>query len=94
MQVTVLCCSVVQLFATPWTIACQAPPSMEFSRQEYWSGLPCPPSGERLDPGIEPVSLASPSWQVEPLPLHHLGSPGGHGPPNKFRASTAQTQSQ
>ena len=33
----------VQLFATPWTVACQAPISMEFSRQEYWSGLPCPP---------------------------------------------------
>ena len=46
-----------QLFATPWTVACQALLSMEFSRQEYWSGLPCPPPGELPEPGIEPTSL-------------------------------------
>ena len=46
MCVLVLSCfSHVRLFATPWTVACQAPLSMEFSRQEYWSGLPCPPPG-------------------------------------------------
>ena len=45
---------------TPWTIACQAPLSMEFSRQEYWSGLPGPPPGDLPDPGTEPVSLTSP----------------------------------
>ena len=48
----------VQLFATPWTVARQAPLSMGFSRQEYWSGLPRPPPGDLSDPGIE---LASPA---------------------------------
>ena len=48
--------SCVQLFATPWTVA--APPSMEFSRQENWSGLPFPSPGDLPDPGIEPVSPA------------------------------------
>ena len=42
--------------ATPWTLACQAPLSMGFSRQEYWSGLPCPPPGDLPDPGIKPAS--------------------------------------
>ena len=45
--------------ATPWTVACQAPLSMGFSRQEYWSGLPFPLPGDLLDPGIEPGSLHS-----------------------------------
>ena len=40
----------IQLFVTPWTVAHQAPPSMEFSRKEYWSGLPFPPPGDLLDP--------------------------------------------
>ena len=48
----------VQLFATPWTVARQAPPSMGFSRQEYWSGLPFPSPGDLPDPGIEPRSPA------------------------------------
>ena len=48
----------VQLFATPWTVAYQAPPSMGFSRQEYWSGLPLPSPEDLLDPGIEPGSPA------------------------------------
>ena len=48
----------VQLYATPWTSAPQAPLSMGFSRQEYWSGLPCPPPWDLLDPGIEPESPA------------------------------------
>ena len=43
----------VQLFATPWTIILQAPLSMEFSRQEYWSGLPLPSPGDLSDPGVE-----------------------------------------
>ena len=51
----------VQLCATPWTVARQAPLSMGFSRQEYWSGLPCPPPGDLPNPGIEPVSLTSPA---------------------------------
>ena len=50
----------VWFFATLWTVACQAPLSMWFSRQEYWSGLPCPPPGDLPDPGIEPASLMSP----------------------------------
>ena len=51
----------VQLFVTPWTVALQAPLSKEFSRQEYWSGLPFPPPGDLLNPGIKPESLASPA---------------------------------
>ena len=55
-QVKSLSC--VQLFATPWTVAHQAPPSMEFSRHEYWSGLPFPSPGDLPDPGIGPGSPA------------------------------------
>ena len=51
----------VQLFATLWTVAHQAPLSMRFFRQEYWSGLPCPPKGDLPEPGIELVSLVSPA---------------------------------
>ena len=47
--------------ATPWTVACQAPLSTEFSRKEYWSGSPCPPPGGLPDSGMEPVSLPSPA---------------------------------
>ena len=50
----------VQLFVTPWAVARQAPLSMGFSRQEYWSGLPCPPPGNLSNPDIEPKSLAFP----------------------------------
>ena len=49
----------VQLFATPWTVACQAPLSMGFPRQEYWSGLPFPPPRELPDPGMEATSPVS-----------------------------------
>ena len=55
MRVCVLSLSRVWLFTTPWTVACWAPLSMGFFRQEYWSGLPCP----LPDPGMEPVSLKS-----------------------------------
>ena len=51
----------VWLFATPWTVACQTPLSMGFSRQEYWSGLPLAPQGDLPDPEIEPASLVSPA---------------------------------
>ena len=51
----------VQLFATQWTVACQAPLSIGFFRQEYWSGLPCPSPGDLLNPGTEPQSLMSPA---------------------------------
>ena len=50
----------VRVFATPWTVACQAPLSMKFSRQEYWSGLPFPSPEDLPDPGGEPPSPASP----------------------------------
>ena len=53
--------SCVPLFATLWTVAQQAPLPMGFSRQEYWSGLPCPPPGDLPDPGIKPSSLKSPA---------------------------------
>ena len=55
----------VRLFATPWTVAYQASPSMGFSRQEYWSGLPFPSPGDLPNPGIEPRSLA---LQTDTLP--------------------------
>ena len=61
--------SCVRLFAAPWTVAHQAPPSMEFSRQEYWSGLPFPSPGDLPDPGIEP---GSPAMQADAQMLYHL----------------------
>ena len=61
----------VQLFATPWTVAYQAPQSMEFSRQEYWSGLPFPSPGNLPNPGIEP---RSPALQADALPSEPPGS--------------------
>ena len=53
-----LLCSIL-LFATPWTVACWPPLSMKFSRQEYWGGLPFPPSGDLSDPGLNSVSWIS-----------------------------------
>ena len=62
MHVCMLSCfSCVQLFATLWTVACQAPLSTGFSRQECWSGLPCPPPRDFPVPGFEPMSLMSPA---------------------------------
>ena len=63
-QVKVKLLSCVQLFATPWTTAYQPPPSMGFSRQEYWSGLPFPSPGDLPDPGTEPWS---PAFQADTL---------------------------
>ena len=54
-------CSVMPNSANPWTVACQAPRSMAFSKQEYWSGSPCSPPGDLPNPGMEPVSLSSPA---------------------------------
>ena len=62
----------VRFFATPWTVALQAPLSMEFSRQEYWSGLPLPIPGDLPYPGINLCLL---HWQADSIPLCHLGSP-------------------
>ena len=67
--------SCVQFFLTPYTVVHQAPPSMGFSRQEHWSGLPCPPPRNLPDPGIEPMFPVSPALQVDSLPLSHQGSP-------------------
>ena len=64
----------VWLFATPWTVACQAPPSLGFSRQEYRCGLPCPPPGNLPDPEIEPASPVAPALQGKSLLLSHWGS--------------------
>ena len=64
--------SCVRLFATPWTVAYRAPPSMEFSRQEYWSGLPFPSPGDLPDSGIEP---GSPTLQADALPSEPPGKP-------------------
>ena len=64
----------VRLFATPWTVALQAPLCMGFSKQEYWRWVACSLPGDLPDPGIKPRSLASPSdWRVDSLPLCHLG---------------------
>ena len=65
----------VWLFATPWTVAHQAPLSVGFFRQEYWSRLPFPPRGDLPDPGIEPSSPKSPALQVDSLPLSYWGTP-------------------
>ena len=64
----------VQLFATPRTVAHQILPFMGFSRQKYWSGLPCPPPGDLPYPGIKPMSPASLALQVDSLPLSHWGA--------------------
>ena len=64
--------SCVQLFVTPWTVAHQAPPSMECFRQEYWSGLPFPSPGDLSDQGIEP---GSPALQADALPSEPPGTP-------------------
>ena len=66
--VTKLCPTLV----TPWTVACQAPLSMGFSRQEYWSGLPFLSPGDLPDPGIE---LGSPALQADDLPTELWGKP-------------------
>ena len=59
-------------FAAPWTVACQTPLSMEFSRQEYWSGLQFPSPGDLPDPGIEP---GSPELLVDSLLVEPPGKP-------------------
>ena len=64
------CFSHVRLFATLWTVACQAPLSIGFSRQEYWSGLPCPPPGDLPNP-----CLLFPELAGRFFTLRHLGSP-------------------
>ena len=71
-KVKVKSLSRVPLFATPWTVAYQAPLSMRFSRQEYWSGLPFPSPGDLPDPGIEP---GSPALESDALTSEPPGKP-------------------
>ena len=65
----------IQLFATPWTVAHQALLSMGFSRQEHWSGFPFPTPGDLPNPRIEPMSLASPALSGRFFTTESLGSP-------------------
>ena len=69
------CFSHVWLFRTPWTVAYQVPLFVKFPRQEYWSGLSFPPTGDLPNPGNESVSPAPPELQVDSLLLNHQGSP-------------------
>ena len=64
-----------RLFVTTWTVARQAALSMGFFRQEYWSGLPCPPPGDLPDAGFEPASFSLLHWQAGSLPLAPPGKP-------------------
>ena len=72
LECCVLSHSVMFNSATPWTVACQAPLSMRFSRQEDWGGLPCPPPGDLPNPGIKPRSLTVPA---DYLPSEPPGKP-------------------
>ena len=89
----------VQLFAIPWTVAHQAPLSMGFSRQEYWSGLPCPPPGDLLTQGSHLRLLLLRHWPASSLALELPGKPRGKpweprvlatGPPAKAQFSSVQ----
>ena len=70
------CLVISNSLVTPWTVACQAPLSMEFSRQEYWSGLPFPPPRDLPDLGIEP---GAPTVQVDSLASEPPGKPLNKG---------------
>ena len=63
------------LFASPWTVTCQALLSMGFSKQEYWNGLPCPLPGDFPDPEIKPAFSVAPALQADSLLLSHRGKP-------------------
>ena len=65
----------VWLFVSPRTVACQAPLSMEYSRQDYWNGQPFHPVADLPDLGIEPTSFESPALAGGFFPLQHLGRP-------------------
>ena len=65
----------VQLFVIPWTVGCQAPLAMRFSRQEYWSRLPFPPPGYLPNPGSNPCLLYFLYWQEDSLPMGKLVKP-------------------
>ena len=74
----------VRLFATPWTVAYQVPPSMGFSRQAYWSGLPFPSPGNLPNQGIEP---RSPALQTDALPSEPPGKPNSSSSDSHFVTS-------
>ena len=82
------------LSANPWTVTRQAPLSMGFSRQEYWSGLPFPSPGDLPDPGIEPSSPALSHWQVDALPLSYPCKEGELGIPTPLALDSASPLSQ
>ena len=84
-KVKVKSLSHVQLFATPWTVAHQAPLSMGFSRQEYWSGLPFPSPGDLPNPGIKP---RSPALQADALSSEPPGTTLGGQKPKGRKNST------
>ena len=71
-KVKVKLLSRVQLFAASWTVVYEVPPSVEFSKQEYWSGLSCPPPGDLPNPGME---LKSPASHVDSLSTEPPGKP-------------------
>ena len=75
MKVKVKSLSHVRLLAPPWTVAYQVPLSMEFSRQEYWNGLPFPTPEDCLNPGIKPTSPASPVLAGGFFPMEPPGKP-------------------
>ena len=81
--------SCVRLFATPWTVAHQAPPSMEFFKQEYWSGLPFPSPGDLPHPGIKP---GSPALQADALPSEPPGKPNKKDADSQIQKETSGYQ--
>ena len=90
-QTNVKSLSCVRLFAAPWTVAYQAPPSVEFSRQKYWSGLPFPSPGDFPNPGIEP---RSPALQADALPTEPPGKPKNTWAAYPFSRGSSQPKNQ
>ena len=83
----------VQLFITPWTVAHQAPLSMGFYRQEYWSGLPCPFPEDLPNSGLEPISPASTALQANSLLQSHQGTQRPAWSPVHFCSDQYQSRS-
>ena len=90
-MLNVLSLSCVLLFATLWTVACQAPLSMGFPRQKYWRGLVFLSPRDLPDPGIKPRSLVFLALQVDSSPLSHLGSPQNKQSPPRNLSYILQT---
>ena len=91
----VCACSVASVLsnsANPWTLACQAPLSVEFSTQEYWTGLPFPPPGDLPDPGIKSTSPVSPALQVDFFTTEPPGKPQGCWGTNRLNAFVKVSQ--